>query len=200
MLLRMIPRIAIFLTALAQMASGDFLYGVFCLFALAVTLVPALATGRIDAGIPVVLELGLLGLMVTDMTLGNLWGFYRLPWYDKAIHLGSSLFVGMIVLLAIHTLDQARKVRFHAWLAGFAILLATLGVGALWEIAEYLIDQLFDRATQTSPGMSAIDDTMIDLILDGVGGLAAAIIGPSFIRHSRRTQAELRELADLIPA
>ncbi|NVB79092.1 MAG: hypothetical protein HOV81_11895 [Kofleriaceae bacterium] len=196
----MIPRIAIFLTALAQMASGDVLYGVFCLFALAITLIPAIATGRLDAGIPLVLELGLLCLMITDMTLGNLWGFYRLPWYDKAIHLGSSLLVGMIGLLAIYVLDQTGRVRFHPWLAGLAILLVTLGVGALWEIAEYIIDQLFDRAAQTSPGMSEIDDTMIDLILDGVGGLAAALVGPYFIRHSHRTQVELRELADLLPA
>lgn len=200
MLLRMIPRIAIFLTALAQMASGDVLYGAFCLLALGITLVPALATRRLDTGIPLVLELGLLILMIADMTLGNLWGFYRVPWYDKAIHLGSSLLVGMVALLAIDVLHQAGKTRFHAWLDGLAILLVTLGVGALWEISEYVIDQLFDRAAQTSPGMSEIDDTMIDLILDGIGGLLAAIIGPYFVRHSRRTRAELRELADMLPA
>lgn len=200
MLLRMIPRIAIFLTALAQMASGDVLYGVFCLLALAITLIPAIATRRLDAGIPLVLELGLLGLMITDMTLGNLWGFYRLAWYDKAVHLGSSVLVGMIGLLAIYVLHHTGKTHFHPWLDGVAILLVTLGVGALWEIAEYVVDQLFNRAAQSSPGMNAIDDTMIDLILDGVGGLIAAIIGPHYIRHSRRTRDELRELADMLPA
>ena len=200
MLLRMIPRIAIFLTALAQMLSADILYGLFCLLALAITLVPAVMTGRLDAGIPLLLELGLLCLMVTDMTLGNLLGFYSLPGYDKIVHLASSMLVGMVGLFAINVLHQSGHTRFRPWLDGLAILLLTLGVGALWEIAEYIVDQLFGRAAQTSPGMSEIDDTMIDLILDAVGGLLAAIVGPLFIRHSRRTRDELRALVAMLPA
>jgi hypothetical protein len=195
---RLGPRAAILLTAVAEIARGDLLYGGFCLVALAITLVPAIHARRIDAGVPIEIELVLLWFMVTDMTLGNWIGLYRIAWYDKALHLSSSILVALVGFLAIYVLHLTHRTRFHPWLDAVAILLVTLGVGALWEIAEYGVDQLFERRTQMAPNFNAIDDTMFDLMMDGLGGVIGAVLGPLYIRHSRRSRAIVDAFAGFI--
>ncbi|MBS1124792.1 MAG: hypothetical protein H6Q90_7020 [Deltaproteobacteria bacterium] len=189
----------IVLTAIAEMVRGDVLYGVFCLIAVGVTLVPSLLARDLHARTPVELEVALLLLMVGDMTFGNLLGWYvRLPWYDKVVHVGSSILVGLIGFLSIYVLHATDRVRFRPWLDGVAIFLATVGIGAVWEIAEYAADHLFGRATQGSPTMAPIDDTMIDLMLDSIGGIVAAVFGPVYMRCSARSRRRVGELVELI--
>lgn len=188
----MIPRIAILGTAVAELIAGDLLYGMFCVVALVLTLVPALHARQLDAGIPLPIELALLWLMIADMTLGNGLGLYRLTsWFDKAIHLSSSILIGAIGFLAIYVLHLTGDRKFRPWLDGVAILLATLGIGAIWEMAEYGVDQVFGRTTQGSPTMGPLSDTMADLFLDAIGGLVAALLGAAFLRGSKRRRALL---------
>jgi hypothetical protein len=187
----MIPRVAILGTAIAELATGDLPYGVFCLGALVLTLVPALHARQLDAGIPLPIELALLWLMIADMTLGNALGLYGLTWYDKAVHLSSSVLIGTIGFLAIYVLHMTGDRKFHPWLDGVAILLVTLGLGAIWEMSEFLVDQLFSRRTQGSPTMGPLTDTMADLFLDAVGGLIAAVFGALFLRRSKRRRGLL---------
>jgi len=197
-LLRLAPRVAILVTAAAELVYGSLVYGGFCVIALVLTLIPAMRARTLDAGIPLELELGALWLMIADMTLGNWFGLYELSWYDKALHLSSSALIGMVGFLAIYVLHLTHRTRFHPWLDGVAILLVTLGLGALWEIGEYGVDQLLGRATQGAPNMNAIDDTMIDLMLDGVGGVIGAIVGPWYIKRSTESRERVAALGRLI--
>ena len=199
-LARLLPRAAILITAIAELLSGDLLYGTFCLFALSLTLAPAIRARRLDARVPLEIELGLLWFMVTDMTLGNWLGLYQLTWYDKALHLSSSVMVATLGFLAIYVLHLTHHTRFHPVLDAIAILLVTLGIGALWEIAEYGVDQLFARSSQGAPGLSPIDDTMFDLMMDGLGGILGAVLGPLYIRHSRRSRAIVTAFRELLEA
>ena len=199
-LVRGLPRIAILITAIAEILDGDVLYGTFCLVAFAITLIPAILTRRLDADLPLELELVLLWLMVADMTLGNWLGLYQLRWYDKVLHVSSSALVTWIGFLAIYVLHLTHRARFRPWLDGVAILFVTLGVGALWEIAEYGVDQVFGRRTQGAPDLSALDDTMFDLMLDGLGGLIGAILGPLYLRYSRRSRDLVEAFATFVHA
>ena len=197
-MLRMLPRLAILATAIGELLAGDIQYGVFCLVALAITLIPAIHARRLDAGIPLALELGLLWLMVADMTLGNWLGLYTLTWYDKAIHFSSSLLVGMIGFLAIYVFHLVNEPRVQPWVMAVGIFLVVLGVGALWEIAEYAVDHLFGRSTQGSPNMDALDDTMVDLMLDAAGAVIAAFLGTRYIlRRSASRMAASRNVSSL---
>jgi hypothetical protein len=195
-LIRGIPRLAILATAVGQIAAGDPYYGVFCLVALAITLIPALLARRIDAGVPVGLELALLSLMLADMTLGNWLGLYvRVPWYDKALHLSSSVLIGVIGFLVVYVFHLTGRLRFHPWLDRFAILLVTLGVGATWEIGEYGVDRLFGRATQGALHVAALDDTMMDLILDAIGGVVGAFVGAWYMGSSGSSRERVEAFA-----
>jgi hypothetical protein len=192
-------RALILLTAGGVMVQGDLLYGAFCLVAVGLTMVPAIGARNTRARIPIEVELVLLALMVGDMTLGNLLGLYvRLPWFDKVLHLGSSTLIGWIGFLTIYVLHATGRLVFRPWHDGVAILLVTLGTGAAWEIAEYAVDQIFGRATQGAPGMTPLDDTMIDLVFDAIGGAVAAVLGPLYIRYSSRSRRRIDELVTMM--
>lgn len=197
-LVRLLPRAAILATAFAEIAEGDVEYGAFCFVALLLTLAPAIRARSLDAGVPLEIELVLLWFMVADMTLGNGLGLYHITWFDKALHLSSSVLVALLGFLAIYVLHLTHHTRFHPFLDAVAILLVTLGIGALWEIAEYGVDELFARATQGSPGLSKIDDTMFDLMMDGLGGVIGAVLGPLYIRHSKRSRAIVSTFSELL--
>ena len=188
--IRALLRLAVAATSVAQMLQGDVIYGLFCLAALVTTIALARLADRVDRTTALVTELLVLSLMVCDMMLGNLFGLYVVvPWYDKALHLGSSMLIGVLALLAIYALHLAGGIAFRPALGGVAILLVTLGVGAVWEIGEYGVDRLLGRATQRAPGLAPHDDTMIDLILDAAGGAIAAVCGPAYL-HYRRPLAD----------
>lgn len=192
-------RAALLVTAVVAIVRGDVLYGVYCLAALGITTLLTRLAQRAEVPAPVAIDVVVLVLMVADMTLGNIVGFYfAWPYYDKVLHLGSSVLIGLLGFLAIYIVHITGRIRFHGWLDGLAILLVTLGLGAIWEIAEYGVDQALGRATQGAPGVGPLDDTMIDLVLDAVGAVVAAVIGPLYMRHSKRSRHRVRVIADFV--
>ncbi len=55
---------------------------------------------------------------------------------------------------------------------------------ALREAIAHGTKQSLAAALQGAPNMNALDDTMVDLFLDGLGGVTGAILGPWYIRRS----------------
>jgi hypothetical protein len=186
-------------TALALFATGDLPYAVFGVAAVALAFIPAWLARSHRARIPAELELLLLWLIIADLTIGRLGNVYDLlPWYDKALHFSDAFLIAMIAFVVVYLLHFVGHSQRNAWIDAIVILLITLGLGALWEIGEYLADRLLGRATQGSPQMSPLDDTMFDLMLDGMGGLVAAITGPIYMRHSRRSRLRIHAFAALM--
>lgn len=173
-------RLAIVATAIAQLRSGDACYAGFCLAAVTVTLAPPIRRDR-------ALALALLGVMVADMTFGNTLGMYaRLPWLDKALHLAGA------ALLAAAAFTLLR--RLSVGLAAVAAALIALGLGAVWELAEYGVDRVLARSTQHAPAMSALDDTMLDLAVDAAGATLGAALAATRVA-ARRWRAADRSTA-----
>ncbi|MDX2086600.1 MAG: hypothetical protein SFX73_02065 [Kofleriaceae bacterium] len=164
--LRTLLRLTLITTVIAVVGRGDPYYGAFCLFALGAVTVAGY--GRL----PIELEVAVLGLMFLDMTVGNALGVYRaVPWFDKALHVAVAMLLGGMLFTVLASLRMAR------WIAAVAAVLLTLGVGTAWELAEYGVDHTLARQTQTSPTMTAHDDTMFDLALDAVGGMLGVLLG-----------------------
>jgi hypothetical protein len=163
--------------------------GGFCAIAILVAIVPTFAVRTPNLTWPVEVEVALLWLLMCHLVLGDLFDLYsRIVWFDKVLHLGDSVVIGFVGFMAVYAAHILRNGRRHPVLDGVAILIATLGLGALWEIGEFAADQLFGRYTQGSPTMSPLVDTMWDLILDGTGGVIAAVLGTLYIHRSRRSR------------
>ena len=85
--------------------------------------------------------------LVSDMTLGRLAGLYDTSaWFDKALHLGNSVLLGMLGFLAVYVLHFTGKFPAGKIVTGVTIVVLTLGIGAFWEILEYLSDVFFAKA------------------------------------------------------
>lgn len=193
-----ILRMAILLTAIAHAVRGNYLFLLICVAALAIVVIPAVVLRTNRVNIPVELELVLLWWLVTDMTLGRLALLYDSSvWFDKVLHLGNSVLLAMLAFLAAYVLHLTGRLRAPALIIGVLIVLVTLGLGAIWEILEYFSDLLFRLGAQGSPLLGPLDDTMWDLVLDGVGGILGGILGPIYIRYSSRSRARLRFFAQL---
>jgi hypothetical protein len=199
MRLALLFRALIFTTAIAHAVQGELLYVLLCLAAIALVVVPAWMARSSAANLPVEVELVLLWWLVADMTLGRLAGLYDTSaWFDKALHLGNSILVGMLGFLAVYVLHFTGRLPAGRIVTGVIIVVLTLGIGALWEILEYLSDALFAKGAQGSPLQAPLDDTMWDLILDGFGGLIGGVFGPLYMRHSKRSRCRMRAFADLV--
>jgi hypothetical protein len=149
--------------------------------------------------LPIEVELVLLWWLVDDMTLGRLAGLYDTSvWFDKALHLGNSVLLGTLAFVAVYVLNFTGKFPAGRIVMGAVIVLLTLGIGAFWEILEYLSDALFGKGAQGSPVQAPLDDTMWDLILDGFGGLIGGVLGPIYMRHSKRSRCRMRAFAELV--
>jgi hypothetical protein len=192
-------RALILLTAVGHVAQGALLYLLLCLVAIALVVLPAWIARSSAANLPVEIELILLWWLVSDMTLGRLAALYDTSaWFDKALHLGNSVLVGMLGFLAVYVLHFTGKFAAGKIVSGVFIVLLALGIGAFWEILEYLSDVFFAKGAQGSPLQSPLDDTMWDLIFDGVGGLIGGVLGPIYMRHSKRSRCRMRAFAEIV--
>ena len=189
----------ILLTAIAHAVQGELLYVLLCFAAIALVVVPAWFARSSAANLPVEIELVLLWWLVADMTLGRLAGLYdRSIWFDKALHLGNSVLVGILGFLAVYVLHFTGRLPAGKIVMGGIIVVLTLGIGAFWEILEYVSDAFFAKGAQGSPLLAPLDDTMWDLILDGVGGLIGGLLGPAYMRRSKRSRSRMSAFAELV--
>jgi hypothetical protein len=194
-------RLLIVGTAAAHVARGECLYALLCIAVIALLVAPPLLARSSRANMPVELELLALWGAVGDMTLGRLAGLYGgTVWFDKLLHFGNSVLIGLVAFLVVYALRFTGRLRTSPGVDALVILLLSLGIGGLWEIAEYVTDLIFREGAQGSPGMTPLDDTMWDLILDGGGGLLGALLGSPYMRWSRRSACRIRAFAELVPA
>lgn len=189
-------RAAVLVTGAIFIARGEWIMGAFSAIAVLVAIIPTLAVQTPSLTWPLEVEVALLWLLMCHLVPGILFDLYdRVVWFDKVLHLGDSVVIGFVAFMAVYAAHVLRGGRRHPGIDGVAILIATLGLGALWEIGEFAADQLFGRHTQGSPTMSPLVDTMWDLILDGSGGVIAAVLGTLYIHRSRRSRQRCAQFA-----
>lgn len=193
-------RALILATALWHVIHGAYLFSLLCAVAIGVALIPAYLARSNQASIPFEVELVLLWWLVADMSMGRVFRLYDTSlWFDKVLHLGNSILLGMVGFLVVYVLHFTGKLSASRAVCGIFIVIVTLGVGAVWEIAEYLSDLAFGLGAQGSPLQTPLDDTMSDLILDGLGGGLGAVLGPLYMssgRNRRRSAAFASQWAE----
>jgi hypothetical protein len=112
------------------------------------------------------------------------------PYYDKFAHFVSSITVAVLAFVSILLINRFSCTKLHRWQIFFYIVIFTMAIGAFWEIYEYLMDTFFG-AYLTKSLQQGLDDTMIDLILDLLGGVVIGFFGAWYIE--RKTLEELTD-------
>ncbi len=146
-----------------------------------VTLLPLIFGKRFDVHIPPEFELLAVIFVYASLFLGEVHGYYvRYWWWDAVLHTGSGFLLGVLGFLLVYILNERPDVDLHMrprFVALFAFMFA-VGMGALWEIFEFAMDQSFGMNMQKS----GLVDTMWDLIVDSVGAAVIAFLGFVYLR------------------
>ena len=132
-----------------------------------------------------------MSIVLISPTLLKKFGvnFYgKIAWWDSLLHFTSGIILSFIALWLLQMLVMRTKYLFmHRALLYIFVVAFSLAVGAVWELCEYTVDDIFHtnnqqymattRATIVSSddepleGHEALADTMKDLALDLAGAI-----------------------------
>lgn len=145
-----------------------------------VTLAPVVLGRRFRVFIPPEFEVLAIVFVFASLFLGEIRDYYtRFWWWDAVLHTASGFLLGILGFLLVHVLNEKEEIEIHmkpAFVALFAFMFA-VGIGAIWEIFEFGMDQLFGLNMQKS----GLVDTMWDLIVDSIGGGVIAVLGYGYL-------------------
>lgn len=160
-----------------------------------IVLSPTLLGRRLPVVIPAEFQIVAIVFVFAALFLGEVRSYYeRIWWWDIALHTSSGLLLGLFGFLLVYVLNENERADLHMrprFVAMFAFLFA-VAVGALWEVFEFSMDQLFGTRMQ-KPMLgddSGLTDTMWDLIVDTVGAFVISVLGWSYMRTRRRSFIE----------
>jgi len=142
--------------------------------------------------IPAEFELMAVIFVYASLFLGEVRGYYtRFWWWDLALHSMSGLLLGIFGFLLVYLLNEDDRVDLRMrprFVALFAFLFAVAS-GALWEVFEFMMDQLAGMNMQ-KPMLgdpSGLTDTMWDMIVNAVGAFVISFVGWWYMKADRRS-------------
>jgi len=190
-------RIAILVAGVEQMLFGERFFGILALIALAIVVMPQIFTRHRICMIPTEIEILLLIVVFFELIIADAHNFYsRVPFYDKFMHYMVSAILGLIGMLFIYTAYAYGHLKASLPVMFALIVFIVMGFGAFLEMLEFFYDQVLysltvgflpTGLTQGSPILSPLQDTMIDLYFDTVGGIFGALIGVWIIKKSEKS-------------
>jgi uncharacterized membrane protein YjdF len=148
----------------------------------AVVVLARLLGDNMSISVPSEFQILALVFVFAALFLGEVRSFYdRFWWWDILLHTSSGLLLGIFGFLLVHLLNESERVDLAMqprFVALFAFVFA-VGVGALWEVFEFSMDQFFGTRMQ-KPMLgdeSGLTDTMWDLIVDALGAVFISGLG-----------------------
>jgi hypothetical protein len=170
--------------AILEAIQGNWLYAISTAGIVIVAFLPMLLGYRFHVRIPPEFELLAVIFVYASLYLGEVHGYYlKYWWWDMFLHAGSGLILGIFGFLLVYVINEHEDLEMHmkpGFVALFAFMFA-LGMGTLWEITEFALDQLLGMNTQGG----GLVDTMSDLIIDGIGALIISILGYGYLRTTQ---------------
>ena len=167
------------------------------LIILFITFLPIILGKRFDVRIPHGFETLAVIFLYMSLFLGETQSYYtRFWWWDLVLHSGSAFLLGILGFLMVYVLNERKEVDLDMkpkFIALFAFMFA-VSIGALWEIFEYGMDQVFGLNMQKS----GLQDTMWDLIVDVAGAVFISILGWGYINNREEDSFLERWIRDFV--
>lgn len=152
------------------------------LLALFLTFSPKIFERRFKVDIPIEIEIFAVIFIYAAIFLGEVRGYYtRFWWWDIILHSASALAIGFIGFMILYVLYKGDRIKASPRTIALFTFFFAVGIGAIWEIFEFSMDQIFGLNMQKS----GLQDTMWDLIVDSAGALLASFIGYFYIKRGK---------------
>ncbi|WP_299842969.1 hypothetical protein [uncultured Roseovarius sp.] len=170
---------ALALTALVAMGQARWSLAFVAMATLSLSLVPVLIARWADVKVPPGFIAAVVVFVAATLFLGEVFDFYeRFWWWDIVLHIGSAIGFGLVGFVLVFMMFQGdRFAAPHFAIAFFAFCFAVT-IGVVWEVFEFMMDQLFGLNMQKS----GLLDTMGDLIVDMVGAALGATSGYAYLK------------------
>lgn len=154
------------------------------LFTLLLTAYAVYLSNKSEVTVPAPLLSAAIIFIYCTLFLGEVADFYeKLWWWDAVLHFGSALGFGLIGLIILILMFRRKRVTASPFLIACFAFSFAMAIGALWEIFEFTMDQLFGLSMQKS----GLIDTMYDLIVDTVGAVIASVAGFYYLAERKKT-------------
>jgi len=177
---------------LLEIYEGHWMNAVLVAGILLLTIAPRFLSRGLGVFIPPEFELFTIAFVFASLYLGERRDYYaRFWWWDLALHATSGGLLGILGFLLVYILNANPRIALQmrpSFLALFAFSFS-LAIGALWEIFEFGMDQIFGMNMQ-KPMLndpSGLTDTMWDLIVDAIGAFAMSAYGWMYVHQGRKT-------------
>jgi len=145
------------------------------------TLLPSILRKRLKVSLPAEFEFITVLFIFISLYLGELHSYYTIFWWwDIILHTSSGFLFGILGFLFIYILNEERKVNVKL-IPSFVALFAfafSITIGALWEIYEFGMDNIFGFFMQKG----SLGDTMWDLIVNAIGALIISVMGYFYVK------------------
>ncbi|MDG6256539.1 MAG: hypothetical protein QCH35_02960 [Methanomicrobiaceae archaeon] len=178
----------VLLFSLVMFITGDLGHAASAAFVFAVTLIPYALEQRHEVVFEPPVYLAIFAAVYLH-GLGDLMGFYDdlHPFFDKIAHVTSAGIITILALVLVLLLDRYNRHPLEGRIIFIGIVSMTIALGAIWEVAEFAVDNIL--ATNLQLGL---DDTMLDLCFDIIGALVAGTAGYLYLATLPRKQLEGR--------
>ena len=147
---------------------------------LVLTFLPERFAGFFGIRLPRSVLTAIVMFIFATLFLGEIGDFYeRFWWWDVVLHFTSALSFGAIGFLLIFMLFEGDRYAAPHWALALLAFCVGLSIGALWEMFEFSMDQVFGMNMQKS----GLVDTMKDLIIDSGGAAIGAFSGYLYLKE-----------------
>ncbi len=127
--------------------------------------------------------------------VGTIWDVYSMGFgFDKMVHTFGGVVLALLAYSIFSNFTENKLTLFWLFILIFSI---SMMLGGVWEILEYIIDDIFDNNAQRYfelVGHAALADTMVDMVCDFVGG----IIGATFAVFSEKKKRAVGTQKEII--
>lgn len=137
---------------------------------LLVTETPAILRRNLKIVLPVELNFFIV-LALFLHVIGGVYGFYDyISWWDHLTHAMSASLVAALGFVLVVSIDwYVDSIYLPRPFVAFFVIMFTMAVGVLWELMEWLIDELTGSFLQYS-----LEDSMLDMLFDSFAGFVVA--------------------------
>ncbi|SLN11562.1 hypothetical protein PEL8287_00267 [Roseovarius litorisediminis] len=172
--------IALLLVAFTAMVQLRWELAFVALATLTLSLVPVFVARWAEITVPASFISAVVVFVGGTLFLGEVFDFYeRFWWWDVAMHGSSAVGFGLIGFVLVFMMFQGDRFAAPPVAVSFFAFCFGLSIGAVWEMFEFGMDQLFGFNMQKS----GLIDTMGDLIVDMIGAGIGAATGYVYLKQ-----------------
>lgn len=190
-------RLFLVISGIGYLYLGETVTFIMFLIMFILTLVPVMLEQLYDIDFHWVFEL-IVSMMIALHMLGTMGAYFWIPMYDSLLHTFSSAALAFIGFSIIFSYNYSGRIKVSMAFMGIFTFLWTLGIGAVWEIVEFIWDNIvvlfwgsvFPVTYEFGFMQNSLFDTMTDLSLDGTAAVLVAMLCVFAVRNAKKETLE----------